>query len=201
MNQGPSGSKSPEFCGHESNLEGSFLFSFLFRITRRASCHIRKRRFAACGERVIFDPLSSLFSYERIKLGSNVFIAEKAHFRASHSHIRIGSNVLFGPSVYILGGNHIFNVPGQLMFDIKKDDHHQDGDVIIEDDVWIGARVTILSGVTIHEGAIVAAGTVVTKNVGAYEIHGGVPNHKLKDRFSAESLSKHRQMLSGDKGS
>lgn len=55
---------------------------------------------------------------------------------------------------------------------------------IIGNDVWIGTKAIIMSGITIGDGAIIAAGAVVTKNVKAYEIVGGVPAKRLKDRFS-----------------
>ena len=51
--------------------------------------------------------------------------------------------------------------------------------ITLEDDVWIGAEAVILKGVTIGRGAIVAAGSVVTKSVGAYEIWGGIPAKKI----------------------
>lgn len=62
------------------------------------------------------------------------------------------------------------------------------GDVVVEDDVWIGYRTTILSGVKIGKGAIVAAGSVVTKDVRPYAIVGGVPAKMIKYRFSAEII-------------
>lgn len=55
--------------------------------------------------------------------------------------------------------------------------------VIINDDVWIVANVTILKGVKIGEGSVIAAGSVVTKDVEPYCIYGGVPAKKLKHRF------------------
>jgi len=61
---------------------------------------------------------------------------------------------------------------------------------IIENDVWIGAKVLIKSGVTIGNGAIIAAGSVVTKSVAAYSIVGGVPARKIKMRFSDEVIEK-----------
>ena len=54
--------------------------------------------------------------------------------------------------------------------------------IIIEDDVWIGANSIILKGVTIKKGAIVAAGSVVTKDINEYEIYGGVPAKFIKSR-------------------
>ena len=57
------------------------------------------------------------------------------------------------------------------------------GDIVVEDDVWIGHGATILSGVRIGQGAVVAAGAVVTKDVPPYAIVGGVPANIIKYRF------------------
>ncbi len=60
---------------------------------------------------------------------------------------------------------------------------------IIGNDVWIGARVTILSGVSIGDGAIIAAGAVVTKDVEPYTIVGGVPAKPIRKRFTDEQIA------------
>lgn len=62
------------------------------------------------------------------------------------------------------------------------------GDIIVDDDVWIGYGAIILSGVHISQGAIIAAGAVVTKDVPPYAIVGGVPANILKYRFSKEII-------------
>lgn len=62
--------------------------------------------------------------------------------------------------------------------------------IIIGNDVWIGARVTLLEGITIGDGAIVAAGAVVTKDVPPYAIVGGVPAHVIKYRFDEATINK-----------
>ena len=58
------------------------------------------------------------------------------------------------------------------------------GDIIIENDVWIGAKSTIMSGVKIHNGAVVAASSTVTKDIPPYAIVGGNPAKIIKYRFS-----------------
>lgn len=69
-------------------------------------------------------------------------------------------------------------------------------DVIVEKDVWIGCNVTLLSGVTIGRGSIVAAGAVVTKDVPFYSIVGGVPAKVLKFRWNTvEEIMKHEELL------
>ena len=63
------------------------------------------------------------------------------------------------------------------------------GDICIDDDVWIGYGATILSGVHIGQGAVIAAGAVVTEDVPPYTLYGGVPARLIKRRFSEEVIS------------
>ena len=64
------------------------------------------------------------------------------------------------------------------------------GNIVVEDDVWIGYGATILSGVHIGRGAVIAAGAVVTKDVDAYAIVGGIPARILRYRFPEEIREK-----------
>jgi len=89
--------------------------------------------------------------------------------------------------LFILGGNHNIETfstyPFKVMFRGDKQEAWSKGPIIVEDDVWIGARSLILSGVTIGKGAIVAAGSVITKNVPPYSIVGGNPAKIIRFRF------------------
>ena len=64
------------------------------------------------------------------------------------------------------------------------------GDIIIDDDVWIGHHVTILTGVHVGQGVVIAAGAVVTKDVPPYAIVGGVPAKIIKYRFPDDMIKK-----------
>jgi hypothetical protein len=64
------------------------------------------------------------------------------------------------------------------------------GDITIGNDVWIGLNCTILDGITIGNGAVIAAGSVVTKNVEPYSIVGGNPAKLIKYRFSPELIKR-----------
>jgi acetyltransferase-like isoleucine patch superfamily enzyme len=64
------------------------------------------------------------------------------------------------------------------------------GDILIENDVWIGAKSTIMSGITIHNGAVIAAGSTVTKDVPPYAIVAGNPGRIVKYRFSEDQIEK-----------
>ncbi len=68
------------------------------------------------------------------------------------------------------------------------------GDIVVKDDVWIGINSIILSGVTINQGAIVAAGSVVTKDVPPYAIVGGNPAKIIKYRFNPDIIEKLKQL-------
>ena len=67
--------------------------------------------------------------------------------------------------------------------------------MVIEDGCWIGANVTILKGVTIGRGSVVAAGAVVTRSCPPYSIIGGVPARVIKPRFTAEEIEEHESLL------
>jgi acetyltransferase-like isoleucine patch superfamily enzyme len=104
------------------------------------------------------------------EIGEHSFIGCNAVLGAGGG-IRIGSNVLIGQSVNIHAENHAFADSSRL---IREQGVSYQG-VVIEDDVWIGSKATILDGVTIGRGAVVGAGAVVTKSVPPYAIVAGVP--------------------------
>ena len=92
----------------------------------------------------------------------------------------IGNNVMIGPDLYIAANNHNFS---RTDIPMRQQGKSSNARTIIEDDVWIGARVIITPGKTISEGAICAAGAVITKNVGRYEIWRGAPATLIKTRL------------------
>jgi maltose O-acetyltransferase len=99
--------------------------------------------------------------------------------------LKIGRDVMMGPDVMIFTQNHEnsrLDIPMNLQTAPKKP-------VIIEDDVWIAARVIILPGITVHKGAIIGAGAVVTKDVPEYAVVGGNPARIIKFR-NENSLDK-----------
>lgn len=67
--------------------------------------------------------------------------------------------------------------------------------VVIEDDVWVGTRATILKGVRIGHGSIVVAGAIVVRSVPPYSIVGGVPARVLKWRWSVDEIVRHEALL------
>lgn len=112
-----------------------------------------------------------------IKIGDNTGINSNAYL-AGQGGIEIGENVIIGPGVKIFSENHIFL---DLSIPIKEQGVSRKG-VIIKDNCWIGANVTILDGVIIETGCVVAAGSVVTKSISQNTIVAGVPAKTIKYR-------------------
>ena len=161
---------------------------------------------------VLFNPAT--------KLGTNVWIHRNTNIKDSEvgaftyiqegcklEHCRIGAFCSIGESVKVLLAthpSHTFVSTSPVFFSTAKQclDSFVDKNcfeeyltvdsygVIVGNDVWIGSRATILGGVTIGHGAIIAAGAVVTKDVPPYAIVGGVPAKVIKYRFNEQQIEK-----------
>ena len=127
--------------------------------------------------------------YNKITIGNNFFSASGLALSATEG-INIGNDVTFGPDVMIFGGNHKTNIPGFKINQIHTGDKLDI--IVVENDVWVGARTIILSGVIIGEGSIIGAGSVVTKKMPYYYVCAGNPCKPIKPRFKDRSqLKKH----------
>ncbi|MFD0763858.1 acyltransferase [Mucilaginibacter lutimaris] len=114
-------------------------------------------------------------SGKNISIGDNTIINQKVLLYGRGGKLIIGNNVDIAQETNIWTLEH----------DVHDDYHKSKGDdIIIEDHVWIASRVTILPGVTIGRGAVVACNSVVTKNVEELTIVGGVPAKPIGKRRS-----------------
>ena len=109
-------------------------------------------------------------SHGRFEIGSDNYFNKNIKI-VCYENVTIGSNCLLADSVHIYDQNHKY---ADVTCNIK-DQGYSTSPVVIGDDVWIGAKASILSGVTIGNGAIIATGAVVTKDVPEMAIVGGVP--------------------------
>lgn len=109
-------------------------------------------------------------------IGKGSIIGDKSVLDARRGGIQIGENVQLGSYVKLWTGSHDHDDPYFRSMPNKR------GPIKIGDRAWIGPNVTILHSVTIGEGAVVAAGAVVTKNVDPYTIVGGIPAKKIGER-------------------
>ena len=111
-----------------------------------------------------------------ISIGDNSGIGINGRIQGPLS---IGKNVMMGPDVIIYTRGHNYE---DTSIPMMKQGDSKACKVVIEDDVWIGARVVILPGVTIGKGSIVGACALVSKDVEPYSIVGGVPAKVIKMR-------------------
>lgn len=160
-----------------------------------------KRSMKYCGKNVYLRPMhSNIKGLCNLSIGDYTSIPKGTTFYCTLAPLTIGKKVIFGPNPTIITGDHRTDIIGKYIIDITDDEKKgnekkYDEPVIIEDDVWCGANVTILKGVTIGRGSIIAAGAVVTKSCPPYSIIGGVPAKIIKMRFTSEQIKEHEKSL------
>lgn len=158
---------------------------------------IIKGSFAACGKSVRISHHCSFSGIENISVGDHSSLGASTRILTTRAKVTIGNYVMFGPAVTIISGDHCTDVIGKYMKEITDAEKRleNDRDVVIEDDVWVGAGAIILKGVTVGRGSVVAAGSLVTRDVPPYAIVGGVPTKVIKMRFKPEEIEVHEAKL------
>ena len=114
-----------------------------------------------------------------IKVGKNTYIGENNNLRAADGVIEIGDGCLISQGITIVTSNH--DIKRSLLI-TQQGWVSKRGRIIISDDVWIGANAVILPDVTIGKGAVIAAGSVVTKDIPEYSVVAGIPAKIIKYR-------------------
>lgn len=171
----------------------SLLFPFLYY---KFWAIYYKKSMKYCGRNVYLRPTNSDFKgLWNLSIGDYTSIPKGAVFYCTEAPLTIGKKVIFGPNPTIITGDHRTDIIGKFIMDSNEKLPQNDIPVIIEDDVWTGANITILKGVTIGRGSIIAAGAVVTQSFPAYSIIGGVPAKIIKYRFTIEEVLKHEKIL------
>lgn len=158
---------------------------------------IYKGAMGACGRGVMLRPATSIYKgLSNIYISDDVRIARYATIYTTNAKVFIGPKVGIAPYLKIISGNHRIDKIGHFMFDGDTDKRPEDDqDIIIEGDNWFGISVTILSGVTVGRGTVVAAGAVLNKSVPPYSIVGGVPAKVIKYRFTIDEALEHERLL------
>ncbi len=129
-----------------------------------------------CGTGVIVKQKCYIGKGLGLKVGDNSQLGQNARIGP---YVTLGNDVVMGPDVVIMTTAHAYenpDIPVRLQGDLPIQPIH------IHDDVWIGTRVIILPGVTLGKGAIVGAGSVVTKDIPAYGVAAGVPAKVIRKR-------------------
>ncbi|RIK30587.1 MAG: acetyltransferase [Anaerolineae bacterium] len=158
------------------HLPASYRFQPLGKFAKWCRAVACKRLFRACGQRVNVEKGANFYTGWEIELGDDSSLGIDCMIPYD---LKVGKDVMMGPYVVIVGENHNSSsreIPMRLQ------GYKKYSPVRIEDDVWIGARATILPGVTIGKGAIIGASAVVTKDVPPYAICAGNPARVIKYR-------------------
>lgn len=145
----------------------------------RAFCG--KLIFEHCGKNVNIEK-GARFS-EHTTLGDNSGIGVNAFLTA---HVSIGNDVMMGPDCMLFTSNHGMT---DLSVPMWQQPSTEPRPIVIEDDVWIGARVIILPGVRVGKGSVIGAGSVVTHDVEAFSVVAGNPAKKIRDRRASTTRS------------
>lgn len=139
---------------------------------------ICKSMFKKCGKNVNIEHGADIGTGRHIEIGDNSGIGVNCVVKKAI----IGKDVMMGPDVVFITANHNFEDTSIPM----RGTGHAPAEIIqISDDVWLGTRVIILPGIKIGKGAIIGAGSVVTKDVPDYAIVGGNPARIIRNRKDA----------------
>lgn len=130
--------------------------------------------------------------YKNVVIGPCTYIGPRACLSATNAKIIFKGHTSVGEDLSIHTGNHarfLGMLHNEITESIKPKGY--DKEVVIEEDVWIGSRVTILMGVTVGRGSTIAAGAVVSKDVPPYSVVGGVPAKFIKFQWSINEILEH----------
>lgn len=140
-----------------------------------------------------FTTPAGMPNMEQIDIGKMTYGEIRVYINGNESKLEIGNFCSIGPNVSFFVSsehplNHLSTYPFKSIALKQGPEATSKGNIVLKDDVWVGANSTILSGVTLNQGAVVAAGAVVTNDVPPYAIVGGVPAKVIKYRFDQSTI-------------
>lgn len=158
--------------------------------------HFARRKFGACGHGGYISR-TGRYSFEHVFLGNDVIIGPGATLLAVHSRIVLMDKAGCGPGLYIVAGDRNTRPLGKFIQDFGESEKepHNDLDIVLEEDVWVGGHVIILNGVRIGRGAVVGAGSVVRGRIPPYSIASGNPARPHRLRGTVEEILAHEAQL------
>jgi acetyltransferase-like isoleucine patch superfamily enzyme len=145
--------------------------------------HVAPRRTIRLGPGARLSPTASFRNPSRIEIGARSHIGEGCALWAGNSvgSIVIGSDTLLAPQVFVTASDYGTAASKLLMHQQKRE-----RDVCIGDDVWLGAKVIVVAGVTIGDGCVVGAGSVVTRSLPPGTVAAGIPARVIRSRDTVD---------------
>ena len=160
------------------HLPPSYAYSSLGRLSKKCRALACKQLFRSTGQNVNVEHGAYFGSGHLIEIGNNSGLGVNCHVPAD---IRIGKDVMMGPEVLIIGQNQNHRID-DLTIPMRLQGYKESLPVVIEDDVFLGARVIVLPGIRIGSGAVIGAGAIVTKDVPPFAICVGNPARIVRYR-------------------
>lgn len=152
-----------------------------------------KKKLLSCGEKVFIHPTVQIADPQLVIIGNNCHFQNDCKIFGCGGGIEIGDGTIFSHEIQVFARNHYYD--GEDLLLLPYDERFVCKKVVIGKYVWVGARCTIMAGVNIGDGAVIAAGSVVTKDVPSCAVAGGNPAKVLKYR----NIEKYNELVAEDK--
>lgn len=155
------------------------VFSLTEKIRYKALLEYKTKYINRYGSSVKWiGPDTQIRNVQNINIGENTYVNSGMLIAGKNSKIHIGNNCLISFNVHIRTDMHNYKKRSELILD----QGHSEKDIIIEDDVWVGYGAQIMPGVVIGKGAVIASGSIVTKDVPEYAVVAGIPGKIISYR-------------------
>ncbi len=170
-------------------LDLLFEFNHLKPSKQKEKMDLLKKMFAEIGEDCYIEtPFNANWGGKNVHFGNGIY----ANFNLTiidDTHIYVGNNVMFGPNVVLSGGSH------PVSPELRKKAAQFNDTITICDNVWLGANVCVMPGITIGENSIIGAGAVVTKDIPENVIAVGNPCKVLREINENDRKYYHKDLI------
>ena len=147
-------------------------------IIERVMTIFNKRNKIDTGVNVRIGRKTAIMEPQNIHIGNNSYVNGGFLFAGKNSKIIIGNNCLISYNVHIRTSTHNYRNKTKLI----REQGNVENNIVIQDDCWIGFGAQIMPGITIAEGCVIGAGSIVTKNTEPYSVYVGIPARKISER-------------------
>ena len=161
----------------------------------------RRKSFPNISETSVIPSSVKVYNGSNLYMEENTLIGEDSVIMNPRASFIMKKYSFTARELLVIDGNHmpVVGLPKikvtDAMKDVSPDRNKFNAPIIVEEDVWIGARVTLMSGITVGRGCIIAAGAVVTRSTLPYSVCGGVPSKFIKFYWSIDQILEHERQL------
>lgn len=172
-----------------------------YRLFRFVGAFYQTRKFPNVHPTAVVPVSTHVYNVNNIILGERVSIGPNSEIMNPRARFIMKKWSFTARELLVVDGNHM-SIVGIPLIDVRDEDkdrldvdNEYNKDIVVEEDVWIGARVTLCAGCHINRGSIIAAGAVVTKELPPYSVCGGVPARFIKFKWTIEEILEHETKL------